>query len=341
MTVLPLAVLVALATAEPAPLVVVNTTGQRVLVEVQAQPFSAAPRVTAGAIEPGAAELFSSALQTGSRFKVFVSARPAPGAETVTVVREVWVNNPGQGKPAPQCQLVVSSKNGDLAVRELTGSAKKPFDLRRADLVVENDTDYALSLGFAWQFDPALPSVNVSDGQGVEPNSERRFPRALHIGRTVAVVTAVRQNGVSVKSVKTSIYVNNPGGDKSPSAQRLVVTNKTFGGLPDISKSGGSTGVLPREGVWKTVCEHTSGGFKGQKFPADLTLKVEGNEIVMTWPDEYKLVGTMSGATYTFEIFHHKQPHGDGHFTFTGNSFTGTWKDLFGKSGNWTGHFKE
>ena len=94
------------------------------------------------------------------------------------------------------------------------------------------------------------------------------------------------------------------------------------------------------ESVWSSTQVHTYGDFKGTVTNVDLTMKTSGQETTMALAkpfEEYVLKGQMSGNIFTFDIFSSKGHHGKGQFTFSGDSFDGTWSDNWKKGGTWRG----
>lgn len=314
-------------------LVVANTTTYKLNVEAEILPALSNSVPSSAEVPPLMTKALRGLLVAGRRARVTVTIHVGDSRRVMSASRDIFVNNPGPGQPPPMREIVVEYHD-ELTTRELTGKDKAALDLRQADLIIENNTEYPLDVILSWKFDPSLPSINEGAAGGVGAMSERRFSRYVYIGRTKLKLTAM-SNGKPIKTIEKSIYLNNPGPGKPLSAQRVVVTDSDFGGLPLVE--GRHSG--PKTGVWDTKCIHEYGGFKGQIVPAIMTLSYEGDQMIMSW-GEYRLRGTLSGNAYTFTVTRNGGHHGKGQFTFSGNSFTGTWSDDFQKGGSWTGQFR-
>ena len=209
-----------------ASLVIINTTEYRLSVTTQEGAYGV-NEIQHGNVEPGTAKILEESLRAGLRYKVHIILH-ASGGRNILTDREVWINNPGPGEPVPSAQIVVAWQN-KLVTWELAGEARLRIDLRRSDLLVENNTGSALRVFRSWKFDPFLPATNTDRVGGALPMTEQRLPGALFIGQNVITITALRPNGDHIKSIERSIYVNNPGEGLKPADQRLVVTDRDFG----------------------------------------------------------------------------------------------------------------
>jgi hypothetical protein len=65
-----------------------------------------------------------------------------------------------------------------------------------------------------------------------------------------------------------------------------------------------------------------------------MVMTTDGNVTTMRF-GEYILKGRMSKNIFTFQIFSSRGHHGEGRFTFSGNNFSGAWKDNWAKAGIW------
>lgn len=237
---------------ERAPLVIINTMPRTLTIASRVNP-PAGDSTEHGEVGGQTTRIWDAALSAGARNEIVVILppdRPLAGARTQVAARQVWVNNARPGERPPSTQIVVEWRDG-LVLRELTGDEKMPLHPRQADLIVENNTDFGLIIQRTWKFHPLFPSTATEVVGRAGPMADSRLESALHIGRDVITITAVRAAGTPIASIERSVYVNDPGGNRSPAAQRLVVSDRDFGpfGILESSRTP-SAGTCHLAGTW-------------------------------------------------------------------------------------------
>ena len=322
----------------PISLVIFNATPDTVELVAERYDLDRLTRVGGWSVDPLSTTVAAGALRTVNRYRI--TAVPMGGLSRGAPLTslELFIEEPSDWAVA-NCQIVVEWRNG-LVLRELTGSARKQPYLRRADLLVENNTDFELSFSRSWRLYPDLPPIVREDFDRAARMGDSELAAALFIGRDVIKVSALRHDGSAIASFEREIVVNNPGEGRQPAPQRLIVTDRDFGPVGILERPPARTKPATTVSVWRTAQTHTYGASSGAKLEVEATLTVTGQDATMQLAapfQEYELRGTMAGNSFEFQIFSSLGQHGSGRFTFSGNAFSGTWKDNWQKGGTWVG----